>query len=58
MLFDIASTFMGSERQAGCTSQPMRHPVIAHGFEKLLMTNTASSGSITCRKEGACALPS
>ena len=27
----------------GCTSQPMRQPVIAQGLEKLLMTNTASS---------------
>ena len=39
----------------GCTSQPMRQPVIAQGLEKRLMTKTASSGSAIWRNDGACA---
>ena len=45
-------------RLRGCTSQPMRQPVIAQGLEKELITNTASSSSAICRKDGAWLLPS
>src|ERR1700723_1237186 len=42
----------------GCTSQPMRQPVIAQGLEKLLMGKTASSSSAMDRNDGAWAAPS
>ena len=35
------------------TSQPIRQPVIDQFFEKVLTTTSRSSGSQTCRKEGA-----